>query len=402
MELPQILDRDDVPEDVKAAIRRVITTGAPAGCVGGGPLYSAALADAPVGVALLSPAGEFLEVNRQACAMAGFSPEQMLSLSVDDLAPPHNRDAHRQRRQAVVSGEIPALAGVYPHLRSDGTEIWLSVSASRVEDDNGKLRGLLCVLKDVTEATLAARALEADERKYRDLLSHGDDWLWRLNTKGEFTYCSPVSARLTGYEPSELVGRPRDVVLTPESAALVAAAWQQRLGSPPDLTPFALDLRHRRKDGSEFLAETRAVPIVGPGGLVTEIQGLTRDISQRAAMEAALRDIEERYRLVFERSPVGLCVQDFSLIHEQIEQLHRRGVTDIRAYLEANPSEIARLASLLRLVDANRAALALYGAASMDQLAAALPRVLGDVSSGASWSNWLPSPRAAGPWNWRP
>ncbi len=384
MELPQILDRDDVPEDVKAAIRRALATGAADPCAAGGaPLYSAALAEAPVGVALISPDGRFLEVNRQACVMAGLSPEQMLSLSVEDLAPHHNIEAHRRRRQALVSGEIASLAGVYPHVSSDGTEVWLSVSVSRVEDDNGNLQALLCVLTDVTEGTLAAQALEADERKYRDLLSHGDDWLWRLNTRGEFTYCSPVSARLTGYEPSELVGRSGDMVLTPESSALVVDIWRRRLGSPPDLTPFTLDLWHRRKDGSEFLAETRAVPIAGPDGVVTEIQGFTRDVSQRAAMEAALRDGEERYRLIFERSPVSLWVQDFSLIHEQIAQLQRRGITDIRAHLGADPSEIARLASLLRVVEVNEATLALYGAESTEQLVAALPRVLGDASDDA-------------------
>ena len=382
MELPQILDRDDVPEDVKAAIRRALATG-DAPCAGGASLYSAALAEAPVGVALISPDGRFLEVNRQACAMAGLSPEQMLALSVEDLAPHHNTEAHRRRRRALVSGEIASLAGVYRHVAPDGAEIWLSVSVSRVEDDGGNLQGILCVLTDVTETTLAARALEADERKYRDLLSHGDDWLWRLNTQGEFTYCSPVSARLTGYEPSELVGRSGDMVLTPESSALTADVWRQRLASQPDLTPFTLDLWHRRKDGSEFLAETRAVPIAGPDGLVTEIQGFTRDVSQRAAMEVALRAGEERYRLIFERSPVGLWVQDFSLIKASIEQLHGRGVTDIRAYLLANPAEIARLASLLRVVEVNEATLEIYGAESMDQLVAALPRVLGDASEDA-------------------
>ena len=99
-----------------------------------------------------------------------------------------------------------------------------------------------------------------------------------------------------------------------------------------------------------------------------------------AARQAAarLRDSEERYRTLFAESPVSLWEEDFSGIRRHLDRLRALGVTDFDEHFTANPEELADCIESVRVVDVNRATLALYGAETRSQLLAGLDRIIGD------------------------
>jgi signal transduction histidine kinase len=78
----------------------------------------------------------------------------------------------------------------------------------------------------------------------------------------------------------------------------------------------------------------------------------------------ALEETEARYRLLFEHSPIPLMEEDLSAVKTFLDQLAEQGVVDINAYFEQNPESLERCAAMARVLDANRAALHLYGAAN--------------------------------------
>lgn len=86
----------------------------------------------------------------------------------------------------------------------------------------------------------------------------------------------------------------------------------------------------------------------------------------------ALRENEERYRLVFENSPVSTWVEDFSAVKLYLDDLRRQGVTDLEPYLEEHPECARRCAELVKILDVNRAALEMHGARAKEQLVATL------------------------------
>ena len=82
----------------------------------------------------------------------------------------------------------------------------------------------------------------------------------------------------------------------------------------------------------------------------------------------ALAETEARYRLLFEHSPIPLLEEDLSAVKTLIDQLDQQGVTDVAAYFEQNPESLDRCAAMARVLDANRAALRLYGATKPSDL----------------------------------
>ncbi len=81
-----------------------------------------------------------------------------------------------------------------------------------------------------------------------------------------------------------------------------------------------------------------------------------------------LRESEQRFRLVFENSPVPSAEEDFSEVNRLFDRWHQEGVTDLEAYFDQHPEAVRQCADAVKFVDANRAALALHAAASKEDL----------------------------------
>ncbi len=81
-----------------------------------------------------------------------------------------------------------------------------------------------------------------------------------------------------------------------------------------------------------------------------------------------LQESEERYRLVFENSPVSILEEDFSGVRAFLDSLRKQGVDDIESYFIQHPETVQWCADLAKVTDVNCASLALYGAADKDEL----------------------------------
>ena len=97
---------------------------------------------------------------------------------------------------------------------------------------------------------------------------------------------------------------------------------------------------------------------------------------QRKEAEDALKGSEARFRGLFEDSPVSLWEQDFSLVKQRLDVLSRDGVRDLAQYLDTHPELVRECAGLVKLLDVNKATLALYGAQRKADLLNDLRRVL--------------------------
>jgi PAS domain S-box-containing protein len=97
---------------------------------------------------------------------------------------------------------------------------------------------------------------------------------------------------------------------------------------------------------------------------------------QRAA--TSVQESELRYRSLFEDAPVALWDEDFSKTSQRLKQILPRNTRDAGAWLHAHPEVVHELASLVRVVDVNRAALRLAGASRKSELVGSLTATMPD------------------------
>jgi diguanylate cyclase (GGDEF)-like protein/PAS domain S-box-containing protein len=87
-----------------------------------------------------------------------------------------------------------------------------------------------------------------------------------------------------------------------------------------------------------------------------------------------LRESEERFRLVFENSPVSIWEGDFSALKPRLKALHSVHGEDLESYLVEHPEIIRECAALVRVVNINEAVLELHDAHSKEEMFADLPQ----------------------------
>ncbi len=92
--------------------------------------------------------------------------------------------------------------------------------------------------------------------------------------------------------------------------------------------------------------------------------------------EQALQREHERYRNLFEHSPISLWEEDFTSLYSYFDELRSQGVTDFDAHFNAHPECLLQCSKSVRILDVNRATLQLMEAENKEQLFAGLHKVL--------------------------
>lgn len=168
--------------------------------------------------------------------------------------------------------------------------------------------------------------LRESEARYRLLAENITDVVMCTNAALECVYISPSSRTVLGYEPAELVGQFALTHIHPDDLASVeqalAASMQKNL---PDLT---LIVRYRHKRGHYvWLESTGRVIRSEKSGEVEGFISSSRDISKRKQAEEALRESEEKFRLLLDAAPVATIISDqmgrITLVNIQAETLFR-------------------------------------------------------------------------------
>ena len=152
MGLRELLDRDDIPADVRETIRLAVEAEGRevAGGLPQGVWEAAVFNSATVGIVVLDLDGRIRLANEQAARITGHSVERLLGMSATDLKPAGEVVPFLARLGAMASGETPAVSGEFVYSRADGSALWMNVSVSPVVDGAGNVTSVLCVLVDVT------------------------------------------------------------------------------------------------------------------------------------------------------------------------------------------------------------------------------------------------------------
>jgi PAS domain-containing protein len=88
------------------------------------------------------------------------------------------------------------------------------------------------------------------------------------------------------------------------------------------------------------------------------------DFTYKNQLEIKSKESEERFRILFNESPVALWVQDISDMRGAIEEIKNSGVKDFKEYIESNPRAVNEILRKSKILDVNNAALALSKAKS--------------------------------------
>lgn len=112
-----------------------------------------------------------------------------------------------------------------------GTEIAIAMTAAPIIDESWQTRGLVLVLRDVSEREVVKEALEQSHNLLQAVLDGTSDIIFLRNLEGRFTMMNVAGLRLLGRSPAEVIGCSDTELFGPATAALMTTAHERALAS---------------------------------------------------------------------------------------------------------------------------------------------------------------------------
>jgi PAS domain S-box-containing protein len=211
-------------------------------------------------------------------------------------------------------------------------------------------------------------ALHRSVERYRQILDNVSDAVYKIDTRGYFTYLNSVSLKRTGLSPDRYQSCHFLELVLPEDRELARANFE-RVMRGEENPPY--ELRLRSPDGVPRIREVKSRPIF-ENGRVVELLGISRDITARKQAEELivnakailermveertaelarkserleeeierrkivaekLRESEERYRPIFENTGTAMLIVEedntISLVNSEFEKISGYGRQEI-------------------------------------------------------------------------
>lgn len=264
---------------------------------------------------VISQDGKVVLVNKAFADMLGYSIEECIetfgpqSLAIEDREKVMN--IHNKR----MKGQLNDMRYNASLICKDGKKVTAEFNSTTIEL-NGKPASLIST-RDITSQLKMQEALEKSERKFRELADLLPQAVYELDPQGNGTYLNKAGQIAMGFVGREIRFHALQGVI-PEDRPRMKQNMQKTLQEKR--LSFSAEYTALRTDGTTFPAIFYSSAMIENGEFMGT-RGLIIDISERKAMEEAIRKSEEHYRRVIQSLQEGLFVlqdEKFIFVNDSI------------------------------------------------------------------------------------
>ena len=261
--------------------------------------------DAPVMLWMSDEQGDCVYLNKAQREFWG-APEDLSGFVWSETL--HPEDAERvadTAMQAAMAGQGFDVEARYR--RHDGAWRILTTTAHPRFDAQGRFFGMIGVNLDVTDARVVESALRENEAELTAMVEQAAAGIIKATLDGKVLKANDRFCEMLGFSRDEIVNKTTTDLSHPDDVERTRTEVRRAMEDPQGAR---FEKRYRRRDGSMFWALTSVR--VGRDGPDTApwLMAVVTDVSDAKAAEAALRESEERFRLLADTAPAPVWLTD--------------------------------------------------------------------------------------------
>lgn len=246
------------------------------------------LEEAPVGIAEVGLDGRWIEVNRKLLEIVGYTRDELLALTFQDITHPEDLDTDVHEMRRLLAGETTGYTLDKRYVRKDGSPVWICLTGTMVRDGAGQPTHFIAVVEDISERRAAEQARRHSEALFREVVELAPSGLLMVDGDGRIVLANEAATHMFGYTREEMLGRAVETLVPPaardqhrvERATFQAGATRREMG-------LGRELHAIRRDGTAFPVEIGLNPVVTDSG--AWVLSAILDVSARHAAQAQLQ-----------------------------------------------------------------------------------------------------------------
>ncbi|HEV7801150.1 MAG TPA: PAS domain S-box protein, partial [Burkholderiales bacterium] len=240
--------------------------------------YRATFDQAAVGICHFAPSGRFITVNDRLCEILGYSREEFLQRTFQELSHPADLAGNVALRDSMLaeparrhSPEIQSRC-----IRGNGALLWVSVTISTVLNASGEVDYFVAMVQDISERKNA-------EERFRATFEQAAVGIAHTSLDSRYLMVNEKFCAMTGYTRDELLEmhtfeiiHPDDLRRTPERALLLENKLQT----------YSSERRYLRKDGTTIWVNRTVSLVRDAGGMPLYFLRVVEDVTERKRAQA--------------------------------------------------------------------------------------------------------------------
>jgi PAS domain S-box-containing protein len=263
--------------------------------------------------------GTVFSWNRGAEAFLGYQSHEIIGKNVAILAVAGRAEKISRHLQAVRQGGTVSAIDTVARTKAGG-EVEISLSASPIRDSAGKIVGASAIVRDIRKRVQAERKLRESEELFREVFEHAPVGMMVSGAGGRLLQVNTALCRMLGYSAEELLATTWVKLTHPddlESSMRLAETLLKTPGSPD------FEKRYLHRNGSPVWVRVRISTVRDSAGCPVYFVGHVEDITARKRTEEALRESEERFRIMADGCPAPMWVTDATGGNQFINRAYR-------------------------------------------------------------------------------
>ncbi|MFX0082713.1 MAG: PAS domain S-box protein [Candidatus Hodarchaeota archaeon] len=263
-------------------------------------------------------------INPSMANILGYEVNEMKGRTLFDFTAYEDIEATKktlERRREGIKEEIEK-----EFIRKDGTKVFTRLMTSPIFDNDGKYKGAIAFVSDITNRKKTENLLRESEEKFRTLFEIVPASIVVLDLNGNIVLYNRKFCDLHGVKNPELLKHKsiRNFFSAKDLPKLKESMTKSLKGISRGMNQYTM----LKEDGTEFQAEAISIGIKDKNGEITGLIGVAQDITNRKKADQELKESEEIYRTLTEQSFLGIAILQDDKIQYVNEQLaHTVGYT---------------------------------------------------------------------------
>lgn len=166
--------------------------------------FSASFHLAAIGMGLVSHEGKWLKVNQSLTKMLGYSEEEMLQMTFQEITHPEDLFIDIDLFKKVLDKSIESYSIEKRYFSKSGEILWINLNAVAVWKEDGSLRHFIAQIENISSRKLAFQALEQQKNRVENIIRGTNAGTWEWNVQTGATIYNETWAEIIGYRLEEL------------------------------------------------------------------------------------------------------------------------------------------------------------------------------------------------------